>query len=352
MIIENLSTLKINKLTQEQYDAAVENGTAESTALYLTPDTTAEEIEDIRAQVNNVYTIGTFMTRLNVTGDLTDDNFATVKNAAGYDLFLIYIKLNNDNESFAQIMIPSAMIPPSTTGSVLTYWTATDTANSKTFSIRFSGTSLLLQSESYSGNGCKTTPPIVYGIKMVTMTEEENTSTAESLGTAVAEFTVGNSQYAATDASDWGDVVGEIKSGCPYYSGDRYVSKIRLTSPSSIDAHTKLAVAVELNKNSYVSECMAVLSTSEVVPNSILDAYTLDMSTTLSNATIATCNCAKYADGEDYSDKVVEAGKTAYFIFDNVEITADTSYYVYLLPTSNSHSWLSSNDSLVTAKLY
>ena len=38
MITENLSTLKINRLTQEQYDAALTNGSINANELYLTPD--------------------------------------------------------------------------------------------------------------------------------------------------------------------------------------------------------------------------------------------------------------------------------------------------------------------------
>ena len=38
MLTENLSTLKINRLTQEQYDAALTNGSINANELYLTPD--------------------------------------------------------------------------------------------------------------------------------------------------------------------------------------------------------------------------------------------------------------------------------------------------------------------------
>ena len=38
MITENLSTLKIHKLTQEQYDRELEAGRIDPSALYLTPD--------------------------------------------------------------------------------------------------------------------------------------------------------------------------------------------------------------------------------------------------------------------------------------------------------------------------
>lgn len=38
MIIENVSTLKIHKLTQEQYDRELAAGNLDENALYLTPD--------------------------------------------------------------------------------------------------------------------------------------------------------------------------------------------------------------------------------------------------------------------------------------------------------------------------
>lgn len=42
MITENLSTLKIHRLTQEQYDRELANGTLDQNAIYLTPD---EEVD-------------------------------------------------------------------------------------------------------------------------------------------------------------------------------------------------------------------------------------------------------------------------------------------------------------------
>ena len=38
MLTENLSTLKIHKLTQEQYDAALTAGKIDDNSIYLTPD--------------------------------------------------------------------------------------------------------------------------------------------------------------------------------------------------------------------------------------------------------------------------------------------------------------------------
>lgn len=44
MIIENLSTLKIHKLTQAQYDREKVAGRLDANAIYLTPDTGAGDI--------------------------------------------------------------------------------------------------------------------------------------------------------------------------------------------------------------------------------------------------------------------------------------------------------------------
>lgn len=44
MITDNLSTLKIHKLTQAQYDRESEVGNLDATALYLTPDEAAHPL--------------------------------------------------------------------------------------------------------------------------------------------------------------------------------------------------------------------------------------------------------------------------------------------------------------------
>ena len=64
MITENLSTLKIHKLTQEQYDRAVVAGNVDPTALYLTPsvgdggNVPTEEVEKIISDYLNKNEIG------------------------------------------------------------------------------------------------------------------------------------------------------------------------------------------------------------------------------------------------------------------------------------------------------
>lgn len=50
MITENLSTLKIHKLTQEQYDRELAAGRIDENALYLTPDEGADLSNYITAE--------------------------------------------------------------------------------------------------------------------------------------------------------------------------------------------------------------------------------------------------------------------------------------------------------------
>ena len=47
MITENLSTLKIHKLTQAQYDRELEAGRIDESALYLTSDETGDQLPTI-----------------------------------------------------------------------------------------------------------------------------------------------------------------------------------------------------------------------------------------------------------------------------------------------------------------
>jgi hypothetical protein len=62
LITENLSTLKIHKLTQEQYDREREAGRLDANALYLTPD---EEID-----LSGYITTTELANILNITNDI------------------------------------------------------------------------------------------------------------------------------------------------------------------------------------------------------------------------------------------------------------------------------------------
>lgn len=88
MITENLSTLKIHKLSQAQYDRELEAGRIDENALYLTPD------EEINSPVDSVN---------GKTGDVTLNASDIGAAPAGYGL--------GDSESFAPSEIDSKTRP-------------------------------------------------------------------------------------------------------------------------------------------------------------------------------------------------------------------------------------------------
>ena len=80
MITENLSTLKIHKLTQEQYDRELIAGNIDDNALYLTPD------EELDALLNaKVSTTEDGMTALFASGKtvLSSNQYGDTLPAAG-----------------------------------------------------------------------------------------------------------------------------------------------------------------------------------------------------------------------------------------------------------------------------
>lgn len=71
MTTQNVSTLKIHKLTQAQYDRELEAGNIEENALYLTPaeeyatkqelDALREEVEALKAQIASLTEVITYL---------------------------------------------------------------------------------------------------------------------------------------------------------------------------------------------------------------------------------------------------------------------------------------------------
>jgi hypothetical protein len=52
LITENLSTLKIHKLTQEQYEKELKEGRIDPNAIYLTPDDSDEEYNELLSRID------------------------------------------------------------------------------------------------------------------------------------------------------------------------------------------------------------------------------------------------------------------------------------------------------------
>lgn len=51
MITENLSTLKIHKLTQAQYDRELAAGNIDENAFYITPGTSSEQVDEKQSKI-------------------------------------------------------------------------------------------------------------------------------------------------------------------------------------------------------------------------------------------------------------------------------------------------------------
>ena len=78
MITENLTTLKIHKLTQEQYERELAAGNIDENALYLTPDDgNSETLEDVVYAAEE--SVDTFAEVINADtlGGLTANQYAT-----------------------------------------------------------------------------------------------------------------------------------------------------------------------------------------------------------------------------------------------------------------------------------
>ena len=78
MITENLSTLKIHKLTQEQYDRELAAGRIDETALYLTPD----EDSDLSQYATTEQVEATYETKTDASAKLAEaKEYAKLMNA-------------------------------------------------------------------------------------------------------------------------------------------------------------------------------------------------------------------------------------------------------------------------------
>lgn len=71
MITENLSTLKIHKLTQAQYDRELAAGRIDENALYLTPDIGANVVETATLMVANWNGLSQTVSVSNITASNT-----------------------------------------------------------------------------------------------------------------------------------------------------------------------------------------------------------------------------------------------------------------------------------------
>lgn len=145
-----------------------------------------------------------------------------------------------------------------------------------------------------------------------------------------------------------------VQSGTPSQGGN-YRSKIAFsTAGLTIGKSQKLVVEITLSNNSFPQRCKGVLSANgDIEYNDVQNSACTDMSDTLNASAIATSVSYKDADGASAytGDSSVASGKKFYFIFDTDGIEADKTYYVYVIQTAKSNSWVKGTASSVVATL-
>ena len=134
MITENLSTLKIHKLTQAQYDRELENGNIDETALYLTPEedfvtidkggtnaTSLEEAQqnlEIAPAIEDAEHAGCYYRMVNGEKEWINPpmelcvEYKTVERYKGYNVYVYAheININNDTDVLSVAAIPCGVM--------------------------------------------------------------------------------------------------------------------------------------------------------------------------------------------------------------------------------------------------
>ncbi len=168
------------------------------------------------------------------------------------------------------------------------------------------------------------------------------------------ELAIADSRYSTNVTGAWkGTSEPQIWSGDPSNNAYHYFSRIELaTGDLVIDHSTKLVLRLRLTQGSYLGGCIGVLSEALLNATDVCNSSYTGMSDELSAASIATSKACN-EDGTEYpyDNTTYASGNYFYLIFDTRAIKANTTYYVYLIPTATSKSWVSSERAGVTAML-
>lgn len=171
---------------------------------------------------------------------------------------------------------------------------------------------------------------------------------------AVAKLTIKDSRYSTNVTGAWkGTSETNIWSGTPSNNSYSYFSYIEIAvGDLDVVKSTKLVLQLELTQASYLGGVLGVLAATRLASNKVQNSAHTGMSTSLSEAAIATSKACNES-GTEYanSSTTYKSGNLFYLIFDTTDLMANTTYYVYLIPSATSHTWLSSARSKVTAEL-
>ena len=163
-------------------------------------------------------------------------------------------------------------------------------------------------------------------------------------------LTILNSWHGTGSSNSWTDG-GNVQCGTPSQGGN-YRSKIAIsTAGLIIGKSSKLVLSIKVNNESCPAHCNGILTDLDITdPGDVQNSNATGPSTELSNAAIAT-SAACNEDGSAYPAKWVDSGSTFYFVFDTDHLQADKTYYVYVIRTATSNTWVKAAESALAATL-
>lgn len=158
-------------------------------------------------------------------------------------------------------------------------------------------------------------------------------------GTGItANLSISDSSLAQAGMESWTSSES-IKSG---ESSDGYFYRSKITFSTTgltIDSSSKLVVKVTVTQQSSPKGCMGVLTTNgDLGGSEVQNSTTSGPSTALSDSAIATSYAYVDEDKTEISGTNLAADSVFYLVFDTNEIAADTTYYLYLIRTTDHYT--------------
>lgn len=117
MIVENLSTLKIHKLSQEQYDNALAAGTLDENAIYLTPDNDSEDTSNplgIQVEITSLAGATVYYTDPdgNSFTENVDSDGKLAMSIPNYGTYTFYAQLDGEQSNVVTVNFDTCKVYP------------------------------------------------------------------------------------------------------------------------------------------------------------------------------------------------------------------------------------------------
>lgn len=316
MKTENLSTLKIHKLTKKQYERELAAGNIDASALYLTPD---EKIDlTPYATIDYVDTVAN--TKAEASHEHTDLNNA-----------ISNLNTLVGNTSVSS-QINTAVTPKvdKVDGKGLSTNDYTTPEKEKLAKLDPDVIMQQLNSALNKYQYVNTLPTTGVNGQIVFL-KEVNSQYGNGLST---NLTILDSYYSTEADNSWysnENIYSGNGTGSNGIAGNFRSKLVFSTNEISISSSSKLVVKIVLNGISSPLGCMGVLSTdNNIAPSSATSS--------LKNSAIATSYAYIDENKSELSGTNLTAETSFYFVFDTNKIVADTTYCLYLVKTTDHYS--------------